>query len=224
MDIMDWALLPATDGALSAWLRSPQAPPPFLLPHKFKWAVGVEGSPHRITSPNTRVGSWAGLDWTAGCPLGPSLPLQNHPSFITYRPVLKGLTVFLLFPANKSFSPNTPILPVPNIPLLHIPHVASNYFCTSQESHPWIYPLVTPALFPNRVQKSDLHELPFPEEWVWPNTWSPHEPQLQFLPVPTDVFLCRYMSWNHPVVPLTLLRLDSTPTLPSSLTDREAST
>ena len=52
--------------------------------------------------------------------------------------------------------PTGQYFPVPNIPLRHIPHVASDYFCTSQESHPWIYPRVTPALPPSPCAKSGL--------------------------------------------------------------------
>jgi hypothetical protein len=52
------------------------------------------------------------------------------------------------FMQTRTTSPTGQYFPVPNIPLLHVPHVASNYFCTSQASHPWIYPLVTPALPP----------------------------------------------------------------------------
>ena len=56
---------------------------------------------------------------------------------------------FFSFPqtrATRAPHPRGQYYPVPNKPLLHIPHVASNYFCTSQVSHPWIYPLVTPTL------------------------------------------------------------------------------
>ena len=55
--------------------------------------------------------------------------------------------MLFFFPAKqKLLLPEAQYYPVPNNPLLHIPHVAANYFCTSQVSHPWIYPLVTPTL------------------------------------------------------------------------------
>lgn len=36
-------------------------------------------------------------------------------------------------------------------------------------------------LLVSRPSTPDLHELPFPEEWVWPNSWSLHEPPIQLL-------------------------------------------
>jgi hypothetical protein len=56
---------------------------------------------------------------------------------------------------------------------------------------------VTPALLspPSLWQNSDSRELPFPEEWVW-HSWSLHEPQIQFLSVPTAVLPLRIHEWE----------------------------
>lgn len=41
-------------------------------------------------------------------------------------------------------------------------------------------------LLVSRPSTPDLHELPFPEERVWPNSWSLHEPPIRLLPLPTE--------------------------------------
>jgi hypothetical protein len=96
------------------------------------------------------------------------------------------------FHTNKTYFTNRPIPPRPKHPPATCPAR-----CIGLRLHePGISSLDLSACTtcPSRVQKIGLHELPFPEEWVWPDSWSPHEPHTQSLPVPTDFNLCRYMS------------------------------
>jgi hypothetical protein len=83
-------------------------------------------------------------------------------------------------------SQNIPWLDIPQIDLvLSLSPAPTGFIIHTLDDCP---PLDVTCIFTHQPSSStpDLHELPFPEVWLWPNSWSLHEPPIRPLPLPTD--------------------------------------